>query len=139
MCGDAHVRARVLIDESRIGGIAPQDASWLAEHIAECVECARFEETTARIVEGLGAFSFDVPAAAPRRSRTQGRAARPWRWALAAAAVVLLASAPVYQMLRADRREREDAQLLLEVESHVSRTVPRAMEPLVEPRIGELR
>ena len=133
---DAHERARFLIDESRIGGISREDARWLEEHIAECPECARFEETTAKVVEGLEGLAFDF-GAVEVRVRPRRRAMGAWRWAMAAAAVLLLAAAPVYRKMRAERLEREDAQLLMEVENHVSRTVPRAMEPLVQPRIGE--
>jgi hypothetical protein len=131
MLADVHERARFLIDEARVAGISHEDSRWLRDHLAACAACARFEETTARIVKGLDGFSFETAPRIDARALAGRRAVRPWRWALAAAALLVLASLPVYQRVRADRREQEDTQLLLEVQRHVSRPVPRAMEPLM--------
>jgi hypothetical protein len=159
MTCDAHERARFLIDESRIAGIPAEDAQWLRDHVAECAECARHEETTARILGGLSAFSF-VDAAPSGRNLVEKMvpllqekgfsvpsgqivAGRPriasWQCGLAAAAVVLVAAVPVYWNLRAARQEQADALLLEGIEARVSRTVPAAMEPLVVPHTGEPR
>jgi hypothetical protein len=138
MQSDAHARARFLIDEVRVGGISPEDARWLRGHVAECGPCAAFEETTARIVRGLEEFSFDVPVKQSGRQPAAGRGSAPLWWALAAAALVMLAAVPVYQNVRTARQERADALLLEGVESRVSRSVPRAMEPLAQPQ-GEVR
>ena len=144
MQSDSHERARFLIDEARVGGISQEDARWLSGHTAECAECARFEETTTRIVGGLNSFSFEVADAvrAPRQADCRpaaGYPPAPLRWAFAAAVLVLLAAVQVYQSVRAARQERTDALLLEGVESRVSRSVPSAMEPLVQPQVGESR
>ena len=132
---DVHERAQFLIDEARVAGITPQDESWLQTHVAECAQCARFQDSTARMLDALDGFVFD---AEPVRVRPAARRPHPaWRWALAAAAVVLLAAMPVYQSVRAERQARADAQLLRDVESGLTRTVPRAMEPLVHAQTGE--
>src|ERR1041385_5449681 len=105
MQSDAHERARFLIDEAQVGGISQEDAGWLRAHGSACAECAWFEETTARIVRGLGAFSF------PRQAGWQpagGHRPAPLRWILAVAAVVVLAAVPVFQIVRAARQERAD-------------------------------
>jgi hypothetical protein len=60
-------------------------------------------------------------------------------WVFAMAALVMLIAAPVYQNMRAARQEREDALLLEAVQARVSRAVPTAMEPLVQPQLGEAR
>ena len=159
MTCDAHERARFLIDESRIAGIPAEDAQWLRDHVAECAECARHQETTARILGGLSAFSFAdaapsgqclaekiVPLLQKKGlsvSSGQILAGRPrmvsWQWGLAAAAVLFVAAVPVYQNLRAAHQQRADALLLEGIEARVSRTVPAAMEPLAAPPTGELR
>ena len=151
MPSDLHERARFLIDESRVAGISPEDAAWLRAHTAECPECERYEEVGDRILRGLASFSFEFGPPELARPAARGltaaagpiptvRPRRPsWRWALVAAALVVLAAVPVYRNLAAARQEREDALLLEGVDRRVSRTVPAAMEPLVQPRMGEAR
>jgi hypothetical protein len=135
---DPHRRARFLVDEGRIAGISPKDAQWLRSHIAECAECARHEETVEGIVRGLQSFAFECdPAVNARiRSAVAAHARKPSRrtswWALAAAATLVAALAPVYKSVREERREKDDALLMERVESRVRRTVPVAMEPLMQ-------
>jgi hypothetical protein len=136
MPSDPHERARLLSDEVRVSGISPDDEAWLRAHVAACAECARHEETTKRIVQALSGFSF--ASGQPVQILAGRRRPPAWRWALAAAALVLLAAAPIYRSVREARRERADNLLLEGVEARVSRTVPRAMEPLVQPQ-GESR
>ena len=61
---------------------------------------------------------------------------RPARWAIAAAALLLVASVSTYKSIRPPRPSQDtawaDALLLEQVDAAVSRTVPRTMEPLLE-------
>jgi hypothetical protein len=132
---DVHGRARFLIDEALAAEISADDRAWLRAHTEGCVECARYEETTARIVRALGSFAFD--GAVPKRISSARPRRRSWRWALAAAALVVLAAAPVYQSVREARRDRADTLLLEGIGTRVSRRVPAAMEPLMAPAVGE--
>jgi hypothetical protein len=134
---DPHERAHFLIDESRVAGISAEDARWLQSHTAECVACARHEETTARILRGLNDFSFETSRTDHRISWSVRRPKVALRWTLAAAAVLLLAAAPLYKAARDARRERADALFLEGVGTRVSRVVPAAMEPLMHPQAGE--
>jgi hypothetical protein len=58
------------------------------------------------------------------------------RWALVAAALLVLAAVPVYRNVQDRQRQAEiaraDALLLEQVDAEVSRAVPRPMEPLVK-------
>jgi hypothetical protein len=141
---DIHERAWFLIDEVRVAGISQEEREWLRGHIAECAACARHDETTARIVRALGEFtvgqSSDLPRPvwADRKSRLRAVPAAP-RWPIAAAAMLLIAAACLYTPAPHARQERDDALLLERVESRVSRTVPEAMEPLLQAQIGETR
>jgi hypothetical protein len=156
MQSDPHQRARFLIDEALIAGIARDDDVWLRSHSAECAECANYAETTSRIVRGLNALSFETdpamtarvrdalaacaqrrPSAAQRYSAMQRRySAPPWRWGLIAAALLIAVAAPVYRNMTDRRREAEidraDTLLLQRVNARVSQTLPSAMEPLVQ-------
>jgi hypothetical protein len=131
---DAHERARFLIDESRVAGISAEETAWLRGHVGECADCARHEESTARMLGALGEFSFgrtEVKAKPPER-RLQPRLAAPL-WIAVAAGVMLIAAVPVYRSVRAEA----DARLLERVEDHVSRTVPQALEPLMNTGDGQ--
>jgi hypothetical protein len=139
---DVHGRARLLVDEARVAGISQEDALWLRSHAAECADCARYEEMVDGIVRGLKSFAFECdPSGSARIQNTAVEYARRpvprWRWALAAAALLVLTAAPVYRNVQDGRLERADARLLEEVESRVLRLVPVAMEPLVQPQAGE--
>ena len=50
MQADPHQRARFLIDEALIAGIARDDERWLHSHTEECAECANYAEITSRIL-----------------------------------------------------------------------------------------
>jgi hypothetical protein len=118
-----HERARLLIDESRIQPIATDDALWLRRHLAECPDCALHEEATQGVLRGIQGFAFDLdvrPAFAP--------APRKAHWAAIAAGVLLVAAA--VPLFRTPSKPAEDL-LFEEVENRISRTVPRAMQPLV--------
>jgi hypothetical protein len=139
---DAHQRARVLVDESRVAGISQKDALWLRSHASECADCARYEEMVEGIVRGLKSFAFECDPSATARIQTAviQNVRRPlpaWRWALAAAALLVLTAGPIYRNVRETRLEKADALLVEEVESRVWRLVPVAMEPLVQPQVGE--
>jgi hypothetical protein len=58
------------------------------------------------------------------------------RWALVAAALLVLAAVPIYRNAQDRQRQAEiaraDALLLEQVDAEVSRAVPRPMEPLVK-------
>jgi hypothetical protein len=56
-----------------------------------------------------------------------------FRWPLAAAAAVLLAAVPLVKHSRDASRDQADTLLLERVGDHVSRTVPQALEPLMDP------
>jgi hypothetical protein len=60
MQNDSHQRARVLIDHARVAGISQEEASWLNGHTIGCPECRAYAETTAKVIQGLGSFSFDI-------------------------------------------------------------------------------
>jgi hypothetical protein len=136
---DSHQRARFLLDETRVAGIPAQDALWLRRHVADCAACARYEETVEGIVGGLRSFAFEcdpamgtlIESAALRRARKPSRAPR---WALAAAAALVVTLVPVWKSVREERREKADALLMEQVESRVRRPVPVAMEPLLQPQ-----
>jgi hypothetical protein len=141
---DRHRRARILMDESRITEIAPQDALWLRRHVADCAECARYEAELEALLRGLQSFAFDLDPT--WRDRVQGALAtcarsprvRRW-WALPAAALLLAAVAPLYHGARDARREEADTLLMERVESRVRRIVPIAMEPLIQSSPEEPR
>jgi hypothetical protein len=133
MTFDPHQRARFLMDEAFATGITPEDALWLRRHTMACTECASYQETVEGIVRGLKAFAFECdPAMAARVPIVAARPATGWRWALAAAALLVIGVAPFYRGVRDERQEKADALLMDGVESRVNRLVPIAMEPLVQ-------
>jgi hypothetical protein len=134
---DPHRRARFFLDEAHVAGISPPDALWLRSHVAECTECARYEETVEGIVRGLRSFAFECDPALGARIQNAvvahtRKPARARQWALAVAAALLVALVPVYKSVRDERREEADALLMERVESRVRRSVPVAMEPLMQ-------
>lgn len=140
---DPHQRARFLVSEMRITGISPQDSLWLQSHVADCVECALYQEQLEGVVRGLKSFAFDVDPAMTGRIQAAfaTRVRKPWlaRWWVSAAAVFLaiVAAVPLYRSLSDAPREKADAMLMQKVENRVSRVVPLAMEPLIQPQPEE--
>ena len=115
------------------GGVAAE------EHLHDCADCraevARFERVLAQFRSSVHhtAEGSNAPRLLPRTHSTVGVATR---WVLAAAALVLLVTAPFYQSARERRRAMEQAEadtvLMERVDRAVSRSVPRPMEPLIE-------
>jgi hypothetical protein len=151
MHSDPHQKARFLIDEALIAGITRDDQQWLHGHKEACLECASYAELTSRIVRGLNSLSFEmdpgmnarVQEAVTRRAHRRPLA-QPWRWALIAAALLIVMAAPIYKNMTDKRREAEteraDTLLLERVVARVSQTLPEAMEPLVpQPAPGGVR
>ena len=142
MASDSHERARFLVGEARISGSAPQDALWLRSHIAECAECALYEEEVAGVVRGIESFAFDIDPAMNQRvyGAVAGHVRKPsaarW-WALAAAAMLVAAAVPLYKGELDARRDKADAILMKKVESRVARAIPVAMEPLTQSEAEE--
>jgi|HubBroStandDraft_1064217.scaffolds.fasta_scaffold81661_3 hypothetical protein len=146
MHSDPHQRARFLIDEAAIAGIASDDQRWLRTHTEDCAECARYAEVTSRIVRGLNALSCESDPAMTVRVQAslaahaqRPRHAPPWRVALIAAAL-LIAVAPIYKNFAEKRRQAElekaDTLLLERVDARLSQTLPEAMEPLTQAAPG---
>lgn len=134
---EAHERAQWLIDESRVAGISEQDAAWLRTHLSECVACAHQEEMTSRMLGAMTELSFE---ASDRQAVWPVQRTNPRRWpVLAAAAIILLAvGVPVWKHKQdARRRDEADTWLLERVGNHVSRTVPTALEPLMQHETGD--
>lgn len=138
MTFDPHHRARFLVDETRVAGVSPQEAVWLGSHVADCEECARYDETIDGIVRGLRSLTFECDSVVSARvesalvAHVRKPSRRPSRWALAAAAALMAALVPLYRSVRDERREKADALLMERVESRVRRPVPLAMEPLMQ-------
>ena len=139
MQSDSHERACFLIDESRVGGISQEETWWLRRHLSECPDCARHEEITDRMVHALGEFSMVGQISGPTLVWPQRKADPRVRWLAAAAVTILLIGPPLYKASRDARQERSDALLLERVEAGVSRHVPAAMTPLMQPDAGENR
>lgn len=60
MQNDLHERAHKLIDLACVAGISQDEESWLHSHTIDCTECREHAEATARVIHGLGSFSFDM-------------------------------------------------------------------------------
>jgi hypothetical protein len=135
-----HLSARQ-ISQWMIGERTPQQE----RHVRECLECGA---ELARMEAALGLFRGSVRHWSGRQSRAEapaiasifparrGSRVRPMRWALVAAALLVLAAVPIYRNAQERQRQAEiaraDALLLEQVDAEVSRTVPRPMEPLAK-------
>jgi hypothetical protein len=60
MENDLHNRAQLLIDQSMVTGISDADQSWLQNHTGDCAKCRNYAEISARVIRGLGSFSFEI-------------------------------------------------------------------------------
>ncbi len=108
------------------------------QHVRECSEC---EAELARLEASLALFRGSVrhwsglQVRVPR-SLAPGPLPHPMRWALVAAALLVLAAVPIYRNAQERQRQAEiaraDALLLEQVDAEVSRAVPRPMEPLAK-------
>jgi hypothetical protein len=114
------------------------------QHAGSCAEC---ERELSRVQETLLAFSHSVrhwaeahtstcvPDSEFLRNRPSIRRMGPLRWALAAAAVIILIVVPLYKNAGHRYREAdssEDAVLLEQVNAHLSRTVASPIEPFMQ-------
>ena len=116
-------------------------------------ECGLCAAEVARLVSALKRYGGAVrewsaaqPGAQSAGAWRADPAARQWgmrrlRWSMAAAALVVLAAIPVwkdaYDRRVAEEADRADAILMDQVDAQVSRTVPRTLEPLVNPVVWE--
>jgi hypothetical protein len=114
------------------------------QHAGSCAEC---ERELSRLRETLLAFSHSVqhwaeaqastciPGNEFLRNRSSTWRMGPLRWALAAAAVIILIIVPLYKNAGNRYRETdssEDAVLLEQVNAHLSRTVASPIEPFMQ-------
>src|ERR1700693_5374082 len=115
---DPHQRARFLTDETLVAGISREDQCWLRSHTEHCAECAGHAELTSRIVQGLNSFSFEIEPGMHSRvqdavsahtqrvgAKRQHLQIRLWRWALAAATLLVLVTTPIYRNIRPKQNE----------------------------------
>ena len=129
------------ISQWMIGERTPQQE----QHVRQCSQCGA---ELARLEAALALFRGSVRRWSGRQSRAEppviasifpaqrGSRIQPMRWALVAAALLVLAAIPVYRNAQDRQRQAEiaraDALLLEQVDAEVSRAVPRPMEPLVK-------
>jgi hypothetical protein len=129
------------ISQWMIGERTPQQE----QHVGQCSECGA---ELARMEAALELFRGSVRHWSGRQRRAEppaigsispgrwGSSIQPMRWALAAAALLVLAAVPVYRSVQDRQRQAEiaraDALLLEQVDAEVSRAVPRPMEPLAK-------
>jgi hypothetical protein len=119
---------------------AEQIAQWAAGertadaelHMAACPRCrgevSEIEDVLAQFRSSARSVESPIPALAPSHRMM-------WpRLVAVAAAAALLVAAPVYREHRQRERaarDRQDAQLLQQVDAEISRAVPGSMDPLV--------
>ena len=63
MISDDHESFQHRIDETLARGIAPGEEESLREHLRSCAQCRQYLTAGARVIAGLGGFSFDVDPA----------------------------------------------------------------------------
>jgi hypothetical protein len=109
------------------------------DHLHECVECraelTRLQGVLSEFRDSLRHWSAAQGGSAPRPLwlTESPRGAHRLRWALVAVAMVLLAAIPIFRSRQRQRQadtSLEDAVLLEQIDTGVSRSVPAPMEPL---------
>jgi hypothetical protein len=130
---------------------AEQICRWMAgdgakqdeQHLRQCAQCAaelaRLEEVVAQFRTSIRGWSSQqrgaaVPSGWPPEGMRRSPRPQPFRWALAAA-LLILAAVPIYKNARDRQREemaRADALLLEQVDAAVAQPVPPSMEPLMQ-------
>ena len=128
------------ISQWMIGERTPQQE----QHVRQCSQCGAELD---RLEAALALFRGSVrhwsgrqgraePPAIASMSPARGSRIQPMRWALVAAALLVLAAVPIYRNAQDRQRQAEiaraDALLLEQVDAEVSRAVPRPMEPLAK-------
>jgi hypothetical protein len=61
MPDDDHARARILISQELVEGIAATERKWLDRHLETCAECAVLEDATGRAIGSLRAVPIPLP------------------------------------------------------------------------------
>ena len=122
------------ISQWMMGDRAPEEE----RHVLACAECAA---EVARLEAALAGFRSsvrhwsDLEGALAARHASRRLRWRPARWALAGLTLLLVATVPIYRSTRSSRTvgmAPSDALLLEQVDTEVSRSVPRPMEPLLK-------
>jgi hypothetical protein len=68
---DAHGRAKQLIDQHHVEGLAAKDREWLDSHLQNCAECSVVTQSTESALRALRTVSIPFPSGLA--SRTQFR------------------------------------------------------------------
>ena len=68
---DTHVRARQLIDQHHVEGLAAKEREWLDGHLQNCAECSDVAQSTESALRTLRSVSIPFPSGLA--SRTQFR------------------------------------------------------------------
>jgi thiamine biosynthesis protein ThiC len=122
--------------------IAGVRTAQMEEHARECPQC---HAEIVRTEAALSMFRSSVRQWSDRQGSPELASAwkagrqrfpvQPMRWALIAAALLMLVTIPIYQGAMEKQRRAEtakaDALLLEQVDAGVSRAVPQPMEPLL--------
>lgn len=134
--------ARLILNFLRPGEIDDAERQALEAHLASCPDCAVAAQAEGRFDEVLGKAMAKVPVPAGLKGRilhklTDRRAWRPWRWAAAAAAVLVIAGGTaIYFAL--DRRPVFDPTELVAIQAWTPESVESHFEneglTLVAPR-----
>jgi hypothetical protein len=69
MNASTHDRARQLIAQERIEGVAAVDHAWLTTHLHSCAECANFAQETAAALGSLQTVHVALPAGLAERTQ----------------------------------------------------------------------
>jgi hypothetical protein len=116
-------------------------SSEAGRHVRECPECAAQIE---RLTDTLAMFRGSVRETAEQIGQGQmvfrmPRRTTAWRWAAAAAALLILASVPIYEYQQNASRQarqkaaelaRQDKELMEQVDAELSEGVAAPMKPL---------